>query len=539
MSLPSIEEIAELRNRLQEAEETLRAIRSGEVDALVVTGDGGDQIFTLEGADLSYRTLIEAMQQGAVSLSADGTILYCNSCFATMMATPQEKIVGQTVKNFLPDSHRGVFAGMLQRGRTRSSQAELLFRTAQGGLLPVYVAVAPLPLAGTMALCMVVTDLTEQKRHQGLQESSRRKDEFLAMLAHELRNPLAPIRSGLDVLAMNQTGENETIELMRGQVNHLVRLVDDLLDVSRIVRGRVELRRADIELAVLVRQSVDAVRSLLDDRKQTLRISLPADAIWLNADDVRLVQVIENLLNNASKYTDDEGVITLSVERQYQQAVVRVTDTGIGIEQELLPQVFDLFTQSTRSLDRSQGGLGIGLTLVKNLVEMHGGTVQAYSAGIGHGSEFSIRLPIVSPPKTITKVPTCDLPTAGRRILVVDDNVGATKILARLIERLGPHQIETAHDGLTAISTAEEFQPDLILLDIGLPRMDGLEVVGKLRENVTFDATLVVAVTGYGQDEDRQKSGEAGFDLHLVKPVGVDSLRQILRHPKLLCKDNP
>jgi CheY-like chemotaxis protein len=274
---------------------------------------------------------------------------------------------------------------------------------------------------------------------------------------------------------------------------------------------------------------------MVEGRSQELAVSVPPEALWLDADAVRLVQVVENLLNNASKYTDEGGRVEVSAEREGDEAVIAVQDNGIGIEPDLLPDVFDLFTQSAQSLDRSQGGLGIGLTLVKNLVEMHGGSVSASSKGIGMGSRFEVRLPVAqASPQAASKPAEQAAPSEGRRILIVDDNVGAAKMLSLLVAKLGSHEVELAHDGPGAVEAARRFRPDMILLDIGLPRMNGLEVARTLRGSGDFDEVLLlVALTGYGQDEDRRASMAAGFDEHLVKPVGVDALRGLLDHPKL------
>jgi len=391
-----------------------------------------------------------------------------------------------------------------------------------------------LSLAGELAHRAAIA-IENARLYADLREADRRKDEFLAMLAHELRNPLAPIRTGLDVLALkpDQEVQSETIELMQQQVGHLVRLVDDLLDVSRIIRGKIELRREPVELATVIKQSVVAIRSSVEERKQEIVVSLPSQPIWLDADPVRLVQVIENLLNNASKYTDHGGRITISGELEEGKTLIRVSDNGIGIEPDLLSKVFELFTQSTRTLDRSQGGLGIGLTLVRSLVEMHGGEVAAFSDGPGKGSRFEVRLPTATSRTTVGPQPAEYPMSEGRKVLVVDDNVGAAKMLSLLVKRLGPHEVEMAHDGPSALEVAGRFLPEIILLDIGLPRMDGLAVAWTLREDDKFDKTLLVALTGYGQDEDRRKSKEAGFDEHLVKPIDIETLKQMLQHPKL------
>lgn len=369
--------------------------------------------------------------------------------------------------------------------------------------------------------------------YQQVREADRRKDEFLAMLAHELRNPLAPIRSGLDILTMDTDRDPETVRLMQEQVEHMVRLVDDLLDVSRIMQGKVELRREPVELAVLVKRSVEVVRPRIEGHQQELVVSLPEHPIWLDADPVRLVQVIENLLNNASKYMDAGGQIDLTADLQDAGVVISVRDTGIGIERELLPSVFELFTQSSRSLDRAQGGLGIGLTLVKRLVQLHNGTVSASSDGPGCGSTFVVRLPATQVPVQTESAMVRPHAARSRRIAVVDDNVSAAWLLSKLLTKLGDHEVVTAHDGPSALAIIKENCPEIVLLDIGLPGMDGYEVGRNLREIPKFDDILLVALTGYGQEEDRQMSRAAGFDEHLVKPPSLDQLNAILAHPKL------
>ena len=375
--------------------------------------------------------------------------------------------------------------------------------------------------------------LENSKLYDQLRDSDRRKDEFLAMLAHELRNPLAPIRSGLDLFTLEGGPHQPVLLVMKEQVEHLVRLVDDLLDVSRIMRGKIDLRRSVIDLRDLVERGMEATQWLFDEKSQTLTVKLPETPLWVNADPVRLVQVVSNLLNNASKYTDQGGKIELQVETQQDQLFLRVTDNGIGIEAELLPSVFDLFTQSSRALDRAQGGLGIGLTLVRNLVEMHEGKVSVFSDGPGLGSEFLVQLPLAPQPHQAEVIEN-HLPQAGpQKILVVDDNLGAARLLSLLLAKLDAHEIRTAHDGPSALQLLQDYHPDLILLDIGLPEMDGYEVASRIRKLPGFEQTLLVALTGYGREEDRLQSKAAGFDEHLVKPPALDMLRQVLQHPRL------
>lgn len=368
---------------------------------------------------------------------------------------------------------------------------------------------------------------------QQVREADRRKDEFLAMLAHELRNPLAPIRSGLDLLSIESGEHREVVELMQSQVEHVVRLVDDLLDVSRIMRGKVELRRQNVKLTDLIQRSVQAVRPSVDSRQQQLTVLADVAPIYLDADPVRIVQVIENLLTNASKYMDVKGKITLTVERCSNMAVITVRDTGVGIDKELLPHVFELFTQSSRSIDRAQGGLGIGLTLVQQLVEMHGGTVSAHSDGLGHGSTFVVRLPLVDAVCQPLPKLCDDAKVTACRIFVVDDNRSAVWLLKALLMKVGGHEVETAADGSTLLSNIHEFRPQVVFLDIGLPGMDGHQVAREIRRQVEFDGVLLVALTGYGQEEDRKNSRAAGFDLHLVKPPSLDQLQSVFTHPKL------
>jgi PAS domain S-box-containing protein len=383
-------------------------------------------------------------------------------------------------------------------------------------------------------------DITDRKRLEeelrqhaaALSDADRQKDEFLAMLAHELRNPLAPIRSGLYLLTMSDSADRETVEVMQSQVEHMVRLVDDLLDVSRIMRGKIQLRKVPVELSQIVRRATETSMPLLDTQEQRLEVSLPANPIWVDGDPVRLTQVFSNLLNNASKYTDKHGRIALMVEPQEALVRVCVRDNGIGIDEDLLSRLFDLFAQGDRSLERSQGGLGIGLTVVKHLLEMHGGTVTAHSDGIGAGSEFHVILPTIQHAGIAAQLSDAVSAQERRRILVVDDNRGAAKLLAKLLEKLGPHEIRVAYDGHEALQVAKQFRPELLLLDIGLPSLNGYEVTKILRSEPDFDAALLVAMTGYGTEQDRRRALECGFDMHLVKPPSLEALCSIFQHPK-------
>jgi len=371
---------------------------------------------------------------------------------------------------------------------------------------------------------------------EALKTADRRKDEFLATLAHELRNPLAPIRNTVDLLRARDSEIPELRrprEILERQVHQLTRLVDDLLDVSRITQGKVELRKERIDLASIVNGALEVSRSLIEQMGHRLTVSLPPEPIVMEADPTRLTQVLANLLNNAAKYTEQGGSLCLSAEVEGAQIVIAVRDTGMGIPAAKLPQVFEMFTQLDPAVDRSQGGLGIGLTLVKNLVEMHGGTVEAHSAGIGKGSEFIVRIPLApeTPPAPQREAPPrreLSPAVTPRRILVVDDNRDAVESLAELLTLFG-HEVETAHDGMAAVRAAAAFRPEAVILDIGLPGLDGYEAARRIRDQPEGGGMLLIALTGRGQEEDRRRSKEAGFDYHVTKPLEIETLEQLLR----------
>ena len=376
--------------------------------------------------------------------------------------------------------------------------------------------------------------------YQALREADRRKDEFLATLAHELRNPLAPIRNALQILKMPRL-DAATVErsrdMMERQVHQLVRLVDDLLDVSRVMRGKIELRKERVELATVVARAVETVQPLIEAQGHELTVNLPAESFSLEADPVRLAQVVGNLLTNAAKYTEPNGRIWLAAQRESNEAVLRVRDSGIGIAPDMLPKVFDLFVQVDHAVTRSQGGLGIGLTLVKNLVEMHHGTVEAHSEGLEQGSEFVIRLPLLSQegPQRLEEgngeAAQEPAPSSGQRLLVVDDNRDAADSLAMML-RLQGHEVRVAHNGPTALEMVKGYRPTLVLLDIGMPDMDGYEVARRMRRMPGLEKVVLAALTGWGQQEDRRRTAEAGFDHHLVKPVDPKALESLLANLK-------
>ena len=369
-----------------------------------------------------------------------------------------------------------------------------------------------------------------------LQDADRRKDEFLATLAHELRNPLAPIRNGLQILRMAPTGEtsDKVRDMMDRQLTHLVRLIDDLLDVSRVSQGKIDLRLADITLQSVLQSAIEVSRPLIDASNHTLTVDVPEAPVRLNADLTRLAQIISNLLNNAAKYTAEGGTIQLTVTTTEQEAVLTVKDNGLGIPPDMLPKVFELFTQVDRNLERSQGGLGIGLALVKRLVEMHGGSITAESPGLEQGSTFTLRLPLASPMEETAPAEVAsetEGEAAPLRILVVDDNIASAKTTGWMLELIG-HEPTLAHDGPEALETARKLKPEVIMLDIGLPGMSGYDVCKELRRDPAFKDTILIAQTGWGQAKDRAESREAGFDHHLTKPVKLEQVAELLASVK-------
>jgi signal transduction histidine kinase len=362
---------------------------------------------------------------------------------------------------------------------------------------------------------------------QQLKSANQRKDEFLAMLAHELRNPLAPIRNATEFLARTAPANRriqKTVDVVKRQVTHLVRLVDDLLDVARITEGRIELQRQPLPLSAVIGQALESVEPLLKDKGHRVSVDRPDRPLYVEGDHARLVQSLSNVLTNAAKYTDPGGNIRLTVESRGDMASVCVSDDGIGMSAELLPQIFDLFVQGDRTLDRSQGGMGIGLSVVKRLVEMHRGSVHAHSEGPDRGSSFEIRLPLIPPPPPGAPASPCAL-IARRRILIVDDNADAADSLA-LILNLDGHEAEAVYSSRDALARVVSLRPDVVLLDIGLPEMSGYEVAARIRR--TLEPVQIIALTGYGQAEDIRRAKLAGFDAHVLKPVDFELMNRVI-----------
>jgi PAS domain S-box-containing protein len=390
----------------------------------------------------------------------------------------------------------------------------------------------PLAFRGKRCVGGISLDVTSQKRvDDALKQETKLKDEFLAMLAHELRNPLSPIRNAAQLMKLVPLADSRLVwiqEVLERQTGHLTRIVDDLLDVSRVIRGRIVLDKVPVNMASVIEHAVETNRPLIEEKGHVLTVDAAPGRVL--GDFTRLTQVISNLINNAAKYTDHGGHIWVTVLREGADLHVRVRDTGMGISRHLLPFVFQLFTQDSRALDRSQGGLGIGLTVARNLVELHGGTIAAHSAGQGMGSEFSVRLPLLADDTCAPRAAEpriISAPSKSRTILIVDDNADAAEMLARSLEQ-GGHRVRTVFGPRQALAAFEDLDPEVVLLDIGLPEMDGYEVARRLRSMQRGRSALLIAVTGYGQDDDRMRSREAGIDFHLTKPVELGALEELI-----------
>jgi PAS domain S-box-containing protein len=483
------------------------------------------------------RQVIDTVPSVIFVKDRDGRFLLGNEALARSYGTSSESLIGLTEANFNTNAdevahfHRYDLE-VISTGKPKSIP-EVKVTHADGSVHWYNTVKIPLIDDKCDKLLVVATDITERKRvDEALCLADRRKDEFLAMLAHELRNPLAPIRNAVQLLKMQEATNPKLVwsrSVIDRQVTHMARLLDDLLDVARIMQGKITLRAERFVLTDIVESALETSRPLIESRGHELIISKTRIPQWIEGDRIRLAQVLSNLLNNAAKYTQKGGKITLNVRREGCDAVIEVQDTGIGISPDILPYVFDLFTQADRSLSHSQGGLGLGLTLVRQLAEIHGGTVTASSAGIGQGSIFTVRLPALSINSSAIEYELTEsaLPMPKFRILVVDDYADAAESLTMLLQEEG-HEVETADCGMKALERAQVFHPQIVLLDIGLPDMDGYEVAKRLRVLPETRHAILIALTGYGQAEDRKRSQSAGFNHHFLKPIDFAQLSALV-----------
>ena len=489
-------------------------------------------------------SIVESSDDAIISKSLDGFIQSWNAGAERLFGYSPEQAVGRHISLIIPPDRIAeedhIVASLKAGHRVEHFETERLHSNGRPVLVSLTISPVKDDAGNVIGASKIARDVTERRRLEDdlrklatdLSEVDRRKNEFLATLAHELRNPLAPLSNTLEILK-RAGGSSQTVlqavDTMKRQLGQMVRLVDDLLDLSRITHDRLDLRKGQIELGGVIQQAVQVCRPLAESAGHEVQVIVPSKPIYLHADSARLTQVFANLLNNSCKYTNPGGKITVTAERHGSDAVVTVADNGIGIPQDKLQSIFDMFTQIDQSVERSQGGLGIGLTLVQRLVRMHGGTVEARSAGAGLGSQFVVRLPIViDGQEAATPMQTAAegrMPT--HRILVVDDNQDSAASLAMLLQITG-HETYTAHDGAAAFEAAEKHRPDVVLLDIGLPALNGYEVCRRLRNQPWGKKIVIIALTGWGQEEDRRKSREAGFDGHLVKPVDYAALLTLL-----------
>jgi len=537
-------EMAQLRLRLAEAEDTLRAIRAGEVEALVVD----HRLYVLQDVEsLASRLrndVIAQMDDAVVAIDNEQRVTYLNSAAARQYDVPASDALGRPLTALYD------FRWLAEGDEAAASEALATAGSWRGRNLHVKRSGEAIHVESTVTvmrdmhgqpagMLAVIRDVTERvKAEAAVADADRRKDEFLATLAHELRNPLAPIRNALEMMRIDADAlmQADARGIIERQLTQLVHLVDDLLDVGRISQGKVELRRERVDLVDAVKAALETSRPLIATGRHELTVHLPPPGeLLVEADLTRLTQIIANLMNNAAKYTPERGRIIVSAERAGPgEALIQVRDSGVGIPSDMLPRVFDLFAQVDRSLDRAQGGLGIGLALVRKLVEMHGGRVQAQSDGANRGSTFSVRLPLMT---QASEAPADSSPQAsslqpgddnGVGVLVVDDNVDSAQSMAQLLAILG-YRTWTAHDGQEALQVAGDRRPDAIVLDLGLPKLSGLDVARRVRAQPGWgERVLLIALSGWGQDEDREKTRQAGFDRHFVKPVDVNELMGVL-----------
>ncbi len=502
--------------------------------------DGRQAARTLEASEVRYRRLFETAQDGILILDGDsGRIVDSNPFLGALLGYSADELLGKELWEIGLfqdiEANRAGFRQLQEEGYARYE--DLPLETKAGRRASVEFVSNVYREESRQVIQCNIRDIGDRKRAEdAVRAADRRRDEYLVMLAHELRNPLAPLRNAVEVMRLKGAGDPDVQQargLVERQVNLLTRLVDDLMDVSRIRLGKINLRTEPVNLAGVVALAVEISRPLIDAGGHHLEVSLPGRPLWVAGDPTRLAQVLSNLLNNAAKYTGTGGSLTLTAEPSGGEAVLRVRDTGVGIAPDMLSRVFEMFTQVQGSVGRSAGGLGIGLTLVRSLVEMHGGSVEACSEGLGCGSEFVVRLPLLEeavPPAAADVERQWPREGPPWSVLVVDDNRDAADSLADLL-RLAGHEVCVAYDGPAALDLARVRPPDVVLMDIGMPGMDGLEVARRLRQELGLMQTLLVALTGCAGDSDRLRSQEAGFNAHLVKPAQPLDLACLLSRP--------
>jgi PAS domain S-box-containing protein len=487
-----------------------------------------------ENARAWLAAIVDASDDAIVSKTLDGTITSWNPGAMRLFGYAPQEIIGQSIMTIVPpelQEEENETLGRLRRGE-RLDHFETERLAKDGHRLDISLTVSPIKDEDgeIIGASKIARDITERKRAEWmLREADRRKDEFLATLAHELRNPLAAIRNAAELLRREESLSPELSSILERQVGQMTHLVDDLLDVSRITTGQVRLQREPIELTGLLSTVIESYRSVFEAARHEVTFSAVDNPVYVDGDRIRLTQVFSNILHNAAKYTPPAGRIQIELRPADENAIVSVRDNGMGIPREKLDYVFVLFAQLNRSYERSDGGLGIGLTLAKRLVELHSGHIEAHSDGLNHGSEFVVRLPTIGVPAALApSVPPSEPANPnGRRVLIADDNQDAAVSLSLLLQAMG-HETRVVYDGLEAVDAAEAFRPDVVLLDLAMPKLDGYEAARRIAQRAWARSTSLVAVTGWGQDTDRQRTREAGFHQHLVKPVNLEALTRLL-----------
>jgi PAS domain S-box-containing protein len=526
-----------LRRRLEEAEDTLAAIREGHIEALVVHAPEGEQIYTLRTADQPYRLMVEQMREGALTLAEDGTILYCNQRFADLVGRPPERITGGSLFECVVDDDDQTVRDML---KAESSRQEMHVRTSSGGITPVQLSSTALRIDGVRTIAAVVTDLTHERAERGLRETNRLKDEFLATLSHELRTPLNVILGWTRMLLQNPLAEDarhRALELIDRNAHAQAQLVNDLIDMSRITTGKLQIQLEALPLLPLLEAGLASVRPAAETKRLRIDTSWRVDDINVLADPTRLQQILWNLLSNAVKFTPEGGTISMSASRANEHVRIDVADSGIGIDKSFLPHVFDRFRQAESGMRRNFGGLGLGLAIVRDLVSLHGGEVDVRSEGVGFGSTFSVTLRVTDvAPRAVNRRGRLREAASlgGHCILVLEDHADSRELLVNALERSGAAvaSFENAREAFEALS---RLRPSAIVADIGLPDEDGYSFIRRVRAHRQKGLRTVpaVALSAYTAEPDRAEAIAAGYQQHLAKPVDpgrvVDAIHAMIR----------
>ena len=529
--------VEDLRRRLQEAEDTINAIRDGHVEALVVNAPEGEQIYTLRTADQPYRLMVEQMREGALTLSAEGTILYCNQRFADLTGFPPERIAGQLLGEFLHADDHETLRRVLS---VESGRAEVQLQTATGALTPVQLSSITLNIDGVRTIAVVVTDLTHERTERGLRESNRLKDEFLATLSHELRTPLNVILGWTRMLLndhLNENARKHALELIDRNAQAQAQLVNDLVDMSRMTTGKLQLNLESLPLVPVLEAALESVRPSAQAKELAVETSWRANDVNVLADPTRLQQILWNLLSNAVKFTPNGGRISVTAERIEQRIRIEVADTGMGIDPSFLPHVFDRFRQADSATTRRFGGLGLGLAIVHDLVRLHGGEVAVHSRGVGHGATFAVTLrasdapaPAIDQSRPSQKA----ISLRGYSIVLLEDHADSRELLVQALRRSGADVVAfaAAHE---AFQSLDRVRPSVIVADIALPDEDGYSFIRRVRSHSTPSIQTIpaIAVTAYATSADRAEALAVGFQQHLPKPIDpvrlIEAIRELTR----------